>query len=211
MGEVAKTPESQITKFDDFSSVEQMIGFAETLIKGKLLPTAYKTPESVVTAITQGKELGFKALTAINNIHIIENKATLSVHAIMALLKKADIRYEIVKDYEPVYKKDKEGNEKKIDVVTSIRFLEKWNDRIIENVVSFSMKEAASQGLTEKSNWVKMPKIMLRNRCLAIGARLVAPDALMGLYETSEAAEFTNTNHSVKDDGSVIVDTIVVE
>lgn len=210
MGEIAKN-ESQITKFDDFSSVEQMMEFAGTLIKGKLLPTAYKNPEQVVTAITQGKELGFKALTAINNIHIIENRATLSVHAITALLKRAGVRYEIVKDFEPVIKTNKDGVKKKVDIETSIRFIEKWGDRYIENVVSFSWKEAEAQGLTEKSNWIKMGKIMLRNRCLAIGARLAAPDALMGLYETSEAAEFSNVNHTVNDNGDVEVKTIVVE
>jgi len=209
--ELANTNENQITKFDDFSSVEQMKSFAETLIAGKLLPIAFNTPEKVVTAITQGKELGFKALTAINNIHIIENRATLSVHAIAALLKRANIRYEVVKDYEPVYKTDKEGKQKRVDIITSIRFIEKWEGRFIENVISFSIKEAQDQGLTEKSNWIKMPKIMLRNRCLAIGARLAAPEALLGLYETSEAAEFSKVNHSVNDNGTVDIQTVIVE
>ena len=30
---------------------------------------------------------------------------------------------------------------------------------------------------------------MLRNRTLAIGARLVAPDVLMGMYEVSEVSD----------------------
>ena len=60
-------------------------------------------------------------------------------------------------------------------------------------------------GLTTKSNWVKMKKIMLWNRCLTIGARRVAPDALLGLYETSEAAEFSNIEHTVSEEGTVTI------
>lgn len=52
-------------------------------------------------------------------------------------------------------------------------------------------------GLTEKDNWKKMPKIMLYTRCLAIGARRVAADAILGMYETSEWADVVGQNYTL--------------
>ena len=49
-----------------------------------------------------------------------------------------------------------------------------------------------------------MQLIMLRARTLAIGARFVAPNALLGMYETSEAADFSNVDVLLDEEGSVI-------
>lgn len=202
---VAVSEESQVAKFDDFSNVGQMTEFAKVLIASKMLPPAYNSPEKVVAAVVQGKELGMDAMTAINNLHVIQGKPTLSVHAIAALLKKAGVMYEIVKDYEPVYEKNDDGKEVLIDRITTIKFSQFKHDRWFENEISFTMKEAKKQDLTSKDNWKRMPNIMLRARALAIGARFSAPEALLGLYETSEYAEVKNVQHQVNDEGAVII------
>ncbi len=83
--EIVKTSDtSVIGKFDNFNALEEMSVFAKTLISSGVLPANYKTPESVVATIIQGKELGLKAMTALQNIHFIAGKPTLGVNAISA-------------------------------------------------------------------------------------------------------------------------------
>lgn len=200
--EVSLTKESEkelVTKLDNFGSVEEMSKYAATLIESKLVPKSLSTPEKVITVILQGKELGFDPVTSLNNIHNIQGRATLSVHAIAALLKKAGISYKLIKDAETV------GEGDDLDIVTTIRFYERFGNQIIENDISYSIKEAKKAGLMIKDNWKRMPKIMLRSRALAIGARFVAPHALLGVYETAEWADVQNVKYTVNEEGTVSI------
>lgn len=198
-----------VTKFDKFQNVEEMLNLAKMLIKSKLVPTNLKQPEQIVAVVLQGKELGFDAITSINNIHNIQGRATLGVHAIAALLKRKDIVYKLIED--GVFIRDDGGIDKtKLpdinykDRRTTIRFYEEFHDKIIENDISFTIREAQEQGLLKKDNWKRMQLIMLRARTLAIGARFVAPDALLGMYETTEWADAKNETYDIDDEGNII-------
>lgn len=70
-------------------------------------------------------------------------------------------------------------------------------DQIIES--SYSIAEARQAGLADKDNWKNYAKQMTLNRALAFGGRLIAADILMGMYETSELADATNTPYKVVD------------
>jgi len=141
-------------------------------------------------------------VSALTNIHVIDGRPTLGVHLIGALIRKAGIKYSLIEDFKSITDKDGKstGNRK-----TTIRFYEKWNGKVIETDFSFTTQEAEAQGLLTKSNWKKLPKIMLRNRTLALGGRFVAPEALMGLLETSEALDLTNKEYSIVEDGTVTI------
>lgn len=202
--------DTKLTKLSEFSSAEEMLKYAELLISSKLVPTSFKSPEQLVAVILQGKELGFGPVTAINNIHNIQGRATLSVHAIAALLKNAGISYKLIEDGVFVRKdgtvdKTKVADVEYADKRTTIRFYEKPKSMniIIENDISFSLSEAKSQGLLEKDNWKRMQLIMLRARCLAIGARFVAPNALLGMYETTEWADVSGITLELDEDGNI--------
>jgi len=46
---------------------------------------------------------------------------------------------------------------------------------------------------------------MLRSRALSIGARFVAPHAMLGMYETSEWADVVNIDSiEIDEDGEII-------
>ena len=216
--------ENQVAKFDNFNNIQEMMSFADVMIKSRLVPASLKQPEQVVAILTQGKELGFGAATSLNNLHNVEGRVTLSVHAIAALIRRQGIKYKLIEDNYfvrqdgtadkvRVMKDDADGKQvpvhKYVDSRTTIRFYESLgNGQILEQDFSFTWSEAASQGLIEKSNWKKMPKTMMRTRCLAMGARFVAPEAIMGIYETTEVADFSNVDLNITDDGgyAVIVD-----
>jgi hypothetical protein len=188
-------------KLSGFKSAQEAMNFAKVLIDSKMIPTTLKTPESVVAVILQGRELGFGPLTSLNNINNIQGKTVLNVHAIAAKLAMSGLAYELVQDYEPI--KNEEG--KTIDYVTTFKFFKKWNDMVINNIVSYRWSEAVKAGLTSKDNWVKMGRIMMRARALAIGARLAAPEAMLGMYETTELADAKGINYEVTEEGEVTI------
>lgn len=66
----------------------------------------------------------------------------------------------------------------------------KWY--IQEYISKFSWQDAVTAGLSEKDSWKKNPKVMVRTRCLTIGARFIASEALLGMLEHSELADVNN-------------------
>lgn len=217
----------EITKFDDFKSMEEMLSFAKVMIKSKLVPSTLRQPEQVVAIVTQGRELGFGAATALNNLHVIEGRVTLSVHAIAALVKGVGVAYKLTEDkvflradgtadkvkiLEVVEEGGKKVTKPKyayVDMRTTIEFYYVFNGTTITQPFSFHYSEAKDQELVNKSNWKKMLPTMMRARCLALGARFVAPQALMGMMETSEWADVKGGDYQVTEEGEVGEVTII--
>ena len=54
---------------------------------------------------------------------------------------------------------------------------------------AFTMQQAHQMGLTNNSNWKRMPLQMLRARCIAAACRSVWPDAVAGIYSSDEIAD----------------------
>ena len=64
---------------DNFlAQFEQRKELANTLLKSKFLPTAYTTPEQVLTVMLKGAELNIPPMEALSGIHIIQGKPTVS-------------------------------------------------------------------------------------------------------------------------------------
>lgn len=115
--QLAKTStELTATAFEDFKSLDDMLAFGEQIAKSQLSPL--KTKEDVVAALLMGRELGMGVMVSINNIYPINGRASSGIHIIAAQLLKAGISYEVLNDFEPVFKvaikgeptKDAQGN-----------------------------------------------------------------------------------------------------
>lgn len=199
-------PETAITKLDSFSNMQEMLAYSDTLLKSKLLPTSLRTAEAVTSVVLAGKELGMGPMAAISNIVVVQGRPTLGIHAIGALLRKAGCAWQTVEDFVPVLGVDKDtGEEKTVDYRTTIKFFRPYRDTVIEENVSFTWTEASKMGLTDKDNWKKMPKVMTYSRCFSIGARRVAPDALLGMYEVAEWAEVAGQKYTVDAEGQATI------
>lgn len=180
-------------------SLEQFKEIAKNVLDSKLAPRGVDTVEKVIVILETGKELGFTPMISLNNIHVIEGRPTLGIHMVAALLKKVGVDYNTLEDYAPVVKLI-EGVEKVVDYRTTIMFYRKGaTGRIIEEKVSFTFKEAVQAGLATKTNWKSYPKAMTWNRCLVLGARRVAPDAILGMYEMSEIADVFDVPYTVEE------------
>lgn len=60
--------------------------------------------------------------------------------------------------------------------------------------ISWDMDRARRAGLTDKDNWKKWPRNMLRARCLSEGVRTVCPSATSGMYTPEEVTDIVDLN-----------------
>jgi len=219
--------EIQILEFEQYANVNQMLQAAQMLIDSRTLPANITEPEQVVGIMKYGNELGIPVMTALNNIHMVQGRPTLGVHLVSAQLHKYRVTYTIKEDFVAVdmgngaidarttivftdhnlkdqFKQElKEYSKMDDDTKTFYKpILEKLQEGI-HTEVSYYWSQAAGSGLTDKSNWQKDPRNMMRVRCLTAGARLVKPRALKGGYETTELAEAMNSETDIPDNYTI--------
>jgi len=161
--------------------------FLQKLIDSKKLPTHVKTVEEAFAIRQMGEELGFATMQSFHYIIPVQGKLSLSAKATGALLRKGGVQFQTLEDGVYVYEDGttseyKDSTKKPIDIRTKIRFVRDG----MEEITSFSWKDAEGMGLTGKENWKKMPKFMLFARCLSAGANRIGSDLLLGLYTTEE-------------------------
>lgn len=220
-----------LAKIDDMSTLDGIRATLSPLLTTKFFPKAYDTIEKVMVSIIYGRELGLSSMTSIQNINVIENKPTLSVHAIAALIRRGGVSYILTEDavwirsdgnVDPLQiTKTIVGEDKKItkvlahdyvDCRTTIRFRVPYLDGsgYYDQDISFYRSEAGDQGLLGKDNWKKMFKIMMRTRCLSIGARFVKPECFMGAVETTEHLDYTGANYEVQESADGFAEVTII-
>ena len=147
-----------------------MMEEAKVLIASGFLPVAIKTPAQAVAIILAGRELGIPTMQALRQINVIQGKPTMAAELMLALAYQRipNFRYAVIKSTteECVCQFERPGHKP-------------YQHR-------FTMADAKSLGLASKDNWRKQPATMLRWRCVSSGLRLVAPDAIAGVYTPEE-------------------------
>lgn len=151
-------------------SLTGMMSMAKTLIDSGFLPSAIKTPAQAVAIMMTGRELQIPTMQALRQINVIQGKPTMSAELMLALAHQripgfkchpiestaTSATFEFQRPGQPAYRH------------------------------TFTMNDAAGMGLVGKDNWKKQPAVMLRWRCISAGLRLIAPDAIAGLYTPEE-------------------------
>lgn len=132
----------------------------------------FGNPEAIWAAIILGRELGWGALTALNNIHVVEGKPLLHAHAIIArAMETPGCEYfQCVESSEQIatYECKKRGNP-------------------LPTRLTYTLSQAQAAGLVKPgSNWTKRPAEMLRKTCGVQLVRMEFPAAAMGLYCAEE-------------------------
>lgn len=125
------------------------------------------TEAQAVAKILRGWELGIPPVAALENIHVIDGKTSLSAHLISAKIdESSNLRKRIINH----------SNES-----CAIRFDEKVDNSWEELGISeFTIDEAQTANLLGKKNWQQYPKAMLYARALAQGARWYCATVFMG-------------------------------
>ncbi len=175
----------------------------DVLIASKALPPYITNRAIAHTIIGFGRELGLKPQQAIQYITMIKGKMALSSMAIGALLRSNNIDYRLVQDgmyhyadgttsFIPLPEELKKG--KPLDRITEYIFYYKFAGEMVKQSVCYTFKEAEQASLSDKDNWKNYRRDMMRVRCLARGARIVAPQILMGMYADVELSDVTGSD-----------------
>ena len=187
---------TDITKFEDFNNIEEMQKWASIIIDSGLLPSSITEPEQVITIVQHGKELGLSPHIALNNIHIIQGRPTLSHTMLGTLLKRKGVEWIWEEDFEAI--KNEKGEVEKLsdgslNKRTTIHLFWKSQvtDKVMETKFSVTWAQMVLSQFVTKDNWKRMPKEMMRARCLTYATRALFPEVLGGFYTDIEMADST--------------------
>jgi hypothetical protein len=143
---------------------------AEMVVKTGFLPQAVNTPEKAITIALKGRELGIPPMQAYSHIHVIQGKPTISAELMLSLIYKncpgAKVNY-------------LETSDKACEIETTRPGHKPSKFR-------FTIQDAEKAKLLSKDSWKNYPAAMLRARTVAIVARAIFPDAIMGCSYTPE-------------------------
>lgn len=160
----------QVTIFPNDADWKKMIESSEMLVQSGMLPKDINSRGKAMAIMMKGHELGIPPMQAFSQISVIQGKPTISPELMLALIMR---RFpETVIDYEQL------DNEGCVMIVT--RAPSK------PQKFSFTMQDAINARLTNKDNWKKYARAMLRSRCVAEMARSIFPDVIMGASYTAE-------------------------
>jgi hypothetical protein len=150
------------------SDFDSMWRFAQMVHSARVGGT--KTAEEAAFLISYGLELGITPIKAVQSLHLIKGKVTMSADMMVSLCLR-DSRCEYI--------------EVKQLTDEACTYIAKRVGRP-EQTFSFTMTDAKRAGLAGGDNWRKYPKAMLKARAGSHIARQVFPDIVMGIYDPDE-------------------------
>jgi RecT family len=148
---------------------------ATMLVQSGFMPPSIKTPENAIAVILMGRELGITPMASLQTINIIQNKPTISPQLMLALINRSgqleDIKMESNSSAATCMMKRKGRH---------------------PHTVKFGKEEAQALQLSGKDNYKKQPGTMFQWRAVAMCARVVFPDVILGLYTPDEMGAETD-------------------
>lgn len=170
------------TPFDDTFRLAKRIAetdFAPRALRGN--------PNAVLACILTGQELGIGGMKALQSIHIIEGRPTLSAELMRALVFAAGHRLDITEstnEQVTMYGRRRGGSQAR---------------------VTWTIRDAQQAKLTGNPSWTKYPRSMLLARATSELCRMLFPDVIGGMYTPEEAAAIEGKTYEVPDDHGVVM------
>ena len=185
----AKSMQSAVVPFEP-GNLDEAVALSHKLAASNLLPVALrKRPEDVLVTLLAGREMGLSPMQAIRNIHVIEGRPTMSAELMVAQCLRHP---EICELFEMVE-----------STAVQATFAAKRQGRPAKKL-TYSLEDAKVAGLTNKDNWRKNPKAMLRARAASALARAVFPDLVAGVYEIDEGDDIRCSARNATVDATVV-------
>lgn len=140
------------------------LDYARKLSASDLLPDHYKgKPQNVLWAVEYGRALGVDPIVAINQIHSIKGKQSVSAQLMGALVRKAGHKLRVTWD----------GATARATVIRA-------DDDGFEFEAVWTMDRAKAAGLTSNQTYQKFPASMLKARAISEVVRDACPEVLAG-------------------------------
>lgn len=164
------------TAIIDPKSMPELMEFATAMSKSGLVPNDYQgKPNNIVVAVQWGSEIGLAPMQALQNISVINGRATVWGDSALALVSS-----------HPLFLGIEETFEGETAVCVVKRKLA--NGDVQETRREFSIAMAKQAGLWgRKGPWTSYPNRMLQMRARGFALRDGFPDALKGMITTEEA------------------------
>lgn len=148
----------------------QVHGVAKALSTTSFVPTAMRgKPDEIAAAILFGREIGLPPMVALQSVHVIEGRPSLSALAMRGKAQAAGVRFRLI-----------EANSTRVKYAALPPGETEWTE------VLWTMDRAKQLGLATKSNWLKQPQAMLIARATSELCRLVAANLFLGYPYSSE-------------------------
>jgi hypothetical protein len=157
---------------------------ASMLIQTGFLPQAIDSVPKAVAVMMKGRELGVPPMYALGNIHIINQKPSLSAELMLALVQR---------DYgaDRMWVASTSNTECRVE----------WIQHGTVRSYTFTIQDAQNAKITGNAMWVKYPAAMLRARAISAACRMAFPASIAGMYTPEELGGTVE----VDGDGQVIV------
>jgi hypothetical protein len=166
----------------DWAVMKEQAGM---LVGTGFLPASIKNVEQAVAIIMTGRELNIPAMAALSNINVIQGKPTISPQLMLALINRS-------------------GQLENLEIVTGVEGAIVTMKRRGRSpyVARFGPAEAKAMGLDGKDNYKKQAGTMYQWRAVAMAARSIFPDVILGLYTPEEVG----AQVAISDTGEQIVE-----
>lgn len=163
------------TAIIDPKSMPELIAFAEAMSKSGLVPNDYQgKPNNIVVAVQWGSEIGLAPMQALQNISVINGRATVWGDSALALVAAHPLFLGIDEHFEG-------------ETAVCIVKRKLSNGEVQETKREFSIDMARKAGLWgRKGPWTSYPNRMLQMRARGFALRDGFPDAMKGMITTEE-------------------------
>jgi hypothetical protein len=162
------------------------VNYAERLAHAGLLPKAYqRQPANILLMLEQAQALGISLPAALNGVHVIDGKPTISAGLMSALVRRAGHKLRVTGDDTQAVAEIVRADD------PDFTFRSVW-----------TLDRAKKAGLAGKGSWGKYPAAMLKARAISEVCRDACEEALSGVHYT---AEELGAEVSVSVDGDVVV------
>lgn len=143
-----------------------------------LKPELRGKPEAILAIVLRAKELDIPPMTALSTMHFIQGVPTLPAQTMLALARKRTKGFQIKYDVD---------HENKVVTATA------WADNIEAYTTIWDVPRASALGLLSRDQYKKQLLTMLKWRATTDVVRVIAPDAINGIYSMDEGLDFEKT------------------
>lgn len=146
------------------------IAYAERLAQAGLLPAAYRSqPANVLLIVEQAEALGIPVMTALNGVHVIDGKPTISPALMSALVRRAGHKLRVTGDDTRAVAEIVRADD------PDFTFRSEW-----------TLERAKKAGLAGRGSWGKYPAAMLKARAISEVCRDACQEVVAGVYTPEE-------------------------
>lgn len=171
-----------VTPRDEWAIIKEQ---ATAAVRSGLLPRGMSIEAAAIIAL-KGREIGIPIMQALGQISVVNGRPVCAAELQLALIYR-HCKGAIVNVLEST------------DIKACIEFI-RPGCKPFES--TFTIEDAKRAGVASKSVWQQYPKAMLRARAVSAGARVIFPDALMGMSHTPEEL---GAEVEVDDENTIIV------